>query len=336
MDHLTNVIQSFYAGNIAPTLQMVYKKFMEDVKQEEDGRVSNGENIVQFKCSKWSLRKIIRQLGFRFKRINNRSVILLRVDIAAKRWDYLEIMKRNRESDNPKCVIFTDETWIDPHARTGKGWVISKPKTFEEAAKYSYKNPKVSRGPRVIIMHAGGSGGFVPNVMKIYPVSKSKVTEDYHQNVDGDSYMRWWRNLNEQVQENYGSCIIVIDNAPYHSTLNAPKSSSKKQDMYDWLEDNIPLSRRSELKPIGDMRRPELWNLVQGLKSVNNYYEVDQEALKYGNIVVRLPPYNCDLNPIEYVWKDIKHAVRCANFLATSEFAQREAERIMASYSPEQ
>lgn len=75
--------------------------------------------------------------------------------------------------------------------------------------------------------------------------------------------------------------------APYHSTLNAPKSSSKKQDMYDWLEDNIPLSRRSELKPIGDMRRPELWNLVQGLKSVNNYYEVDQEALKYGNIVVR-------------------------------------------------
>lgn len=48
--------------------------------------------------------------------------------------------------------------------------------------------------------------------MKIYPVSKSKVTEDYHQNVDGDSYMRWWRNLNEQVQENYGSCIIVIDN----------------------------------------------------------------------------------------------------------------------------
>lgn len=109
MDHLTNVIQSFYAGNIAPTLQMVYKKFMEDVKQEEDGRVSNGENIVQFKCSKWSLRKIIRQLGFRFKRINNRSVILLRVDIAAKRWDYLEIMKRNRESDNPKCVIFTGE-----------------------------------------------------------------------------------------------------------------------------------------------------------------------------------------------------------------------------------
>lgn len=59
---------------------------------------------------------------------------------------------------------------------------------------------------------SGGQDGFVPNAMKIYPVSKKKVTEDYHQNVDGTSYMIWWKNLNQQIQENYGSCIIVIDN----------------------------------------------------------------------------------------------------------------------------
>jgi len=26
-----------------------------------------------------------------------------------------------------------------------------------------------------------------------------------------------------------------------------------------------------------------------------------------------LPPYNCDMNPIEYVWKDIKHEVTNSN-----------------------
>jgi len=43
-----------------------------------------------------------------------------------------------------------------------------------------------------------------------------------------------------------------------------------------------------------------------------------------------------DLNPIEYVWKDIKHAVRCANTQGTAEFVEKEATRIMNSYTAEQ
>ncbi len=42
------------------------------------------------------------------------------------------------------------------------------------------------------------------------------------------------------------------------------------------------------------------------------------------------------MNPIEYVWKDIKHAVRAANTQGTAEFAQAEAERIMTTYTKEQ
>lgn len=192
IEHLNNVIQAFYQQNLAPTLDMVYKKLIQDVREEENGRILRGEDVTVFKCSKWSLRKIIRQLGFRFKTINKRAVILLRMDIVARRWEYLTIMKQNRESPNPKCVIYTgkktpailnlhskifhstidflnsimyvsDETWIDPFARTGKGWVVNKPKTFEEEALYSFKSPKVGRGPRVIILHAGTAFFLVNN-----------------------------------------------------------------------------------------------------------------------------------------------------------------------------
>ncbi len=51
--------------------------------------------------------------------------------------------------------IYSDETWVDSYARTGKGWVINSPKSFHEAALYSFQNPKISRGPRIIVMHAG-------------------------------------------------------------------------------------------------------------------------------------------------------------------------------------
>jgi hypothetical protein len=71
--------------------------------------------------------------------------------------------------------------------------------------------------------------------MKVYPVSKKKVQEDYHSNIDGpryviiiriiyskyigfysiSRYMIWWKLLNEQVRKEYGPSIIVIDNGKY-------------------------------------------------------------------------------------------------------------------------
>ncbi|XP_035716534.1 uncharacterized protein LOC110841924 isoform X1 [Folsomia candida] len=335
-EHVKRIIHQFYANNQAPTMHNVYTKLMEEVKEEEDGRIARGETLTAFKCSKWTLRKLIKQLGFRFKTVDKRAVILMRSDIVQKRYEYLSVMIKNRQSENPKCVVYTDETWVDSYARTGKGWVINSPKSFHEAALYSFQNPKISRGPRIIVMHAGGEDGFVPGAMKVYPVSKKKVQMDYHANVNGVAYMAWWKDLNQKIKDNYGPCIIVIDNAPYHSTKEAPKSTSRKQELYDWLNDNLEGPEKLKLKPVKQMRRPELWKMVQDLKNGNEYYIVDKEALKYGNTVVRLPPYNCDLNPIEYVWKDIKHAVRAANTQGTAEFAQAEAERIMTTYTKEQ
>ena len=38
-------------------------------------------------------------------------------------------------------------------------------------------------------------------------------------------------------------------------------------------------------------------------------YVVDELALKRGITVLRLPPYHCELNPIELVWAQVKGEV---------------------------
>jgi len=43
-----------------------------------------------------------------------------------------------------------------------------------------------------------------------------------------------------------------------------------------------------------------------------------------------------DLNPIEYVWKDIKHSVRNQNTDQTAQMAAKLAEKIMIDYSSDQ
>ena len=112
MDHIKRIIQNFYKENRAPTLDLLYNKLISDVREEEEARVQKGETVTVFKCSKWSLRKMIRQLGFRFSTIDKRAVILMRPDIVAKRYPFLLELKRNRESPNPKCVIYTGNQGI--------------------------------------------------------------------------------------------------------------------------------------------------------------------------------------------------------------------------------
>jgi|ERR1700743_720954 len=60
--------------------------------------------------------------------------------------------------------------------------------------------------------YIGGQDGFVPDVMRVYPVSKKKVAADYHSNVNSVQYMAWWKDLNQKIKDTYGECIIVIDN----------------------------------------------------------------------------------------------------------------------------
>ena len=60
------------------------------------------------------------------------------------------------------------------------------------------------------------------------------------------------------------------------------------------------------------MLKPELVALVKKHKMAT-VYKSDVIIREHGHEVLRLPPYHCDLNPIELIWSQIKGTVARRN-----------------------
>uniref|UniRef100_A0A1B6M0C1 Tc1-like transposase DDE domain-containing protein n=1 Tax=Graphocephala atropunctata TaxID=36148 RepID=A0A1B6M0C1_9HEMI len=113
------------------------------------------------------------------------------------------------------------------------------------------------------------------------------------------NYKKW---VQEKLFPNLkNNSVLVIDNAPCHNVqLNpAPTSSSLKKDKIKWLTDkNISHS--------SVMLKPELYNIIKTNKLSIKSYKILQEA---SNLILRLPPYHLNLNPIELIWATVKEYI---------------------------
>ena len=68
--------------------------------------------------------------------------------------------------------------------------------------------------------------------------------------------------------------------------------------MIKWLQGkNIPFRT--------DATKPELYNLIKAHKP-QPIYKIDCIIREHGHEILRLPPYHCELNPIELIWSQIK------------------------------
>jgi len=99
-----------------------------------------------------------------------------------------------------------------------------------------------------------------------------------------------------------------MDNAPYHSVKNEkiPTSASKKHEIVSWLESKGVFIDMSLFKP-------QLLSKVREIKPKYTSYFVDNMAKDAGHTVLRLPPYHCELNPIELAWAMVKTYVKQNN-----------------------
>lgn len=255
------------------------------------------QDDLNFQGSITTLRRIIKtQLGYKFKRCaNNRSKLIQRPNIKAWCAKYLRRIRQNDAlGADKKPVIYLDETWIHSHYTVAKCWRSSETTGV-------LKN--TSAGPRWIIAHAGGETGFVDGAFLMFK-AKSK-TGDYHDQMNGDNFMKW---LTQQLLPNMPkNCLVVIDNAPYHSfeENKPPTMNARKAELQAWLsEQNVQFDH--------DFTKAELYELIKKHKPPKNYV-VDNMFASHGHEVLRLPPYNCDLNPIEYIWHLIKRRVADKN-----------------------
>lgn len=56
-----------------------------------------------------------------------------------------------------------------------------------------------------------------------------------------------------------------------------------------------------------------LMEIVNRIKPPYNKYVVDEYVKSHGKEVLRLPPYHCELNPIELAWASVKQYVKMIN-----------------------
>jgi hypothetical protein len=87
-----------------------------------------------------------------------------------------------------------------------------------------------------------------------------------------------------------------MDNAPYHSVLveRPPTYSWNKLNLQSWLtERKIPFSMK--------LTKKELMTIIRSRIGTKKY-QIDELLHTQSVEVLRLPPYNCQYNPIELVW----------------------------------
>ena len=92
-----------------------------------------------------------------FKKYCGRAVLMESYDVRVKRSAYLR--KLQHCINNGRTLIFTDESYIHSSHTHTMEWTDGTP--------LSIKKP-ISKGKRLIMLHAGGKEGFVPNVLLLF------------------------------------------------------------------------------------------------------------------------------------------------------------------------
>lgn len=244
------------------------------------------KQIVEISNS--SLRSVLHNIGFKFKRDDNRRALMEKTTIAAQRATFLRKYQENLKLQFPRNVVFLDETWI-----FSKG---TKMLSWQDGSSKSVRKPLGFDGKRFVVLHAGNKEGFVTNGSLIF-ASKS-MTMDYHGEMNSEMFLKWCKEkLIPNLEE---PSVIIMDNAPYHSTQleKQPCSSWTKSAISEWLQNNNVPHENS-------MHKAELLSLAKSNQKPKRFV-VDELLQENGHEVLRLPPYHCQFNAIELIWANAK------------------------------
>lgn len=282
-------VHEFYFRNELPTIDRVLKN------------VNNDEDLPNFCRS--TFYNLLKELNFRYVKRGRDSALTDRNDIVLWRRKYLETIRVMRQSG--KKIYYMDETWVNAGHTKSYLWkdetVKSAKQAFLAGLSTGNKAP-TGKGGRLIIIHIGSDTGFVDGGLRLF---ESRKKDDYHLEMDGDYFENWFSEILPLLEEN---SVIVLDNASYHSRKleKVPNTAWRKENIKSWLlSKHIPFEN--------DMLKAQLLQIVNYHKEKYNLYVIDELAKSHNRTVLRLPPYHCELNPIELVWAQLKNFVSSNN-----------------------
>lgn len=254
--------------------------------------IASLEKAELFTGSTFTLSRILKNLGFEWKTINNKKFLMERYDIVSWRCEFL----RKIRSKSIEKLVFIDETWINAGHPAHKA--------SDKLAKSSRRKEPTGKCKRLILTHAGRITGFVPGAMSLF---RSVKQGDYH---NATTFQTWFKDLLVHIPS---GCTILINNALYHSQQlhKAITSNSTKVEILNWLkEENIDFDIA--------LKKAELLKLVES-KKYEKTCVLDKLAEEKGHEVLILPPYHSQFNPIGLIWAQIKGEVERKNKTFTIE-----------------
>lgn len=271
---IRRVVHGFYQRHEYPTLSSLLTKL---------------KTNKLFHGGKSTLHKLLRDMGFRYRKHNNKRYIYEQPKITEQRHEYLRVTRANRQSEHPRPIIYLDETWCNSrHGRTHM-WVDAE-------GNGGFKHSQ-GKGPRLIIVHAGGVAGWISKSDLIFRAKKSQ-SGDYHNEMNAEHFLKWFEH--QLCPHIPAGSLIVLDNASYHNTQvdKIPTMSSRKDEMKEWL------TRHGIAHDQRDLKKDLMAKVKEAMPA--KQYETNVIAEKFTHRVLRLPVAHPELNPIELAWAYVK------------------------------
>jgi len=251
-----------------------------------------------------NLYHLLRELNFTYCKRGRNSALIERDDIVLWRTKYIQDIRKYRQEG--RLIYYLDERWAnisDCMEKMGVGKTVKSHRdAFLSGLLTGAPNP-TGKGKRLIIVHIGSEEGFVNGGLLIFESKKGSA--DYHDEINGNLFFDWIKSVIPLLKDN---SVIVMDNAPYHSVTaeRCPTMSWKKTDIESWLEHK----GETYEKPLNKVG---LMNIVNRIKPQFNTYVIDEYVKTKNMVVLRLPPYHCELNPIEQAWSSVKRYIKMNN-----------------------
>ncbi|VVC27951.1 Ribonuclease H-like domain,Winged helix-turn-helix DNA-binding domain [Cinara cedri] len=279
-------VHSFWFKRQLPTVDKLY-------------RVVSNDNTLP-SISRTDLFKLLKSMNFDYTERNQNNALIEKGDIVLWRRNYLEDLKSYREEG--RHIYYLDETWINAGECTNNTCVDQTFKSSRDAFLQDITTGTENQsGKRLIALHIGSEDGFVPDGLLCFESKKNDFDDEMNENI----FYEWMESILPRLKEN---CVIVMDNASYHSVKveKIPTSTTPKNDIIKWVEGKGEVLDQP-------MVIPELLEIVKRIKPLYDKYIIDELAKEYGRTILRLPPYHCELNPIEQAWSSVKNYVEQNN-----------------------